>query len=839
MKLKRVYLIGIIINIALCILPVYDTANVMGWITLSLSFHNSLPVFFGNLSPESIFTLIVLIPMNLVYRLTLSTYSTAVLLKLILFLFFLFTVLILNKIFEFFKVGEENINFLIVIILLNPGILFINYFWAELEIIPAFFVSLAYYIIRVKPFRSDNFNIILSTLSLFISIFFFIYPIIFLPSIILYTRALREKMKVFISSLIFGISFLLLQIYTIQGYLYDYAASFTGAKAALAPSGLPTGLFYYFNLGSNKGVIEIALVLCVSIVLPLILYVLKYEERKVMYVISALFIFTAITINMDNFLFIVPFVFLASVEYNGIKFSRSRVLWTSALLYIPLIFAPLVYSHQDVYGIFYWLYPMIHLTVHIPPASDFVNIIIPSYNWFFLLFLYLTITIVLLHGKKMTRNNEAFPEVITKKVQLSKSHKKFAALAIVVLLVAVPMAFIYNESNNNVSLQNTGHFPLMYFYPEFGPNNSMAFPIGNDSYSISNSSLIVPHQTPELLLYRNISNENFAMNASFYFSDVNESIGQFLWTDQWSVGERTLFNSDMLDTYAPVASTSALSAMENIQPLTKGTDIYYFNGTTKSEYTINSTLLESQDFLLFVKPLILKPQQSDVIELYFNNITMEVAMYPSYAVGAEYTKSVGWVQTFAVRYNSPYAGGWDSVEFIGQEGKIALGFNGVYFYAPFSKTAGNVTVVLGAPYIPNGYVGYATSLFYYSKNVIPTLSELALSSSAGTVDISQMNRTLNISIYLQNNPEKSELVIDSKHFQLQSSNELYFGKTGDINKVIIKINSLHIKYSGVNNYYLVPAFLVFYFPFVLVFFVLCLLYDIPSKIKIFFKGSYK
>ncbi|MEM4090990.1 MAG: hypothetical protein QXQ46_09685 [Thermoplasmatales archaeon] len=834
MRTRDIITLGAVINAILCILPIYDTFNLSLWLSFSLAFHNSVPVFYGSLNPASFFTLIFLVPISLVYNATLSVYASAVVLKLILFGFFFMLVLVFDEILKFYSLEDSKRNFLITLLFLNPGILFVNYVWVELEIIPAFFVTFGYYLLRVRPLNSENLNLIFSIISLFISVFFFLYSVILIPSLILFTRGQRNRLKVFILSLVVGAVFLLVQVFLMQGYLYDYVASLGGSSSALAPGGYPIGFFYYFHFSGNVDlIVEIVLVLFVSIVLPFILYLLKYTEQSVLFVILAIFIFISVRIILDNFIFIVPFVFLATVGHNGKSLSRPRILWISSLLYFPVVFAPLTIGLNNVYGIFYWLWPLLHMSVGFPSYSIIANIT-SAYVLSFNLFLYLTVTLVLLGGKEPPKVTEFSTESKGRKGKLYtnrlKIDRKIVALILVAILLSAPLSLIYNEYNNNVSIENPANFPLMYFYPEQSGNLGIALPVGHSTYSITGNLLTIPKST-QLLLERNISNQDFSISYSIILSRVSGTdIGYSIIssTNSWDLFQNKVFNSAELSILSPSYTNAPSSANVSLPFLTENTLVYNFTGENELKYEVSSGFAEGKTFLLFYKPKYILASQSDALQIYFNNNILEIAMYPSYAVVAEWNGS-RWTQTGNIPY-SLNSNGWNEAELTVGTNSLQLGFNGVFYIMNSISLAGNISIVSGTPYRPFPFYGYSSGIFYYSRGASPYTNEILLTSENNTYHIMQINDEAVISIVFTNSQDSSSLIINGKQFAVMPSEYVYFGKEGGSYECMIKINKLFIKYRDSNGYYMVPAFIAFYVPTISTFLFVFITF-LPSKIR--------
>ena len=129
----------LIVDIVLTILPIYDTYNVSTWIREGLAFQRSFPAYQGSLNPAGFFISIITLPVSLAYSFFQSIYISALMLKLVLLIFFLMFAYLMYCFLRFYSVNIRIRNFIMLMILLNPGILFVTFIWAEIDIIPVFF----------------------------------------------------------------------------------------------------------------------------------------------------------------------------------------------------------------------------------------------------------------------------------------------------------------------------------------------------------------------------------------------------------------------------------------------------------------------------------------------------------------------------------------------------------------------------------------------------------------------------------------------------------------------------------------------------------------------------
>jgi len=812
MKLNKYYLLGVAINTILFALPIYDTSNMFSWTQLGLSFTRSFPVLFDNINPQGFFSLIVFIPIEMIYEYTANMYFTALMLKAIISIFYYLFIFVVYKILTSLDLENKIKEFILCILLFNPMILFVNFIWAEIDIIPVFFVTLSWYLIR---FRSVNLkNILISTVSLFISIFFFLYPLVLVPTFIMYTRGRSNRFFLLLSAFVFGLLFLLLSIHVFSGYFYNYVSSLSGTNSTLSPSGLPTGLFYFFHIvGEPRIITEIVLIIVVSIFLPFILRLYNFTEYRSLYIILALFIFISPTINMDNFMFLLPFVFISAVEGSNGTISN-KVLYSSLFLtIIPVFFAQFIYSHNGVYGIFYWFYPFLHMN-GITISNEAMNsLIIPAYNFFFLLLVFYSVSSLIEKELKNFKVNDINlyhyeGKTLTKVFR----NKKFLTLVAIIIVIssAIPISLVYNNHNNEVQLSHPTEFPLLYFYTEKSVNSSIYLPIGANSYSLIGSSLYVPDSDESLLLYRNISNQSFYINSNItlYNSTGGYSL---LHTNTWSLQEQLQYNISLIHSYEPSSLDYTNVSVMPVPFLSKNISTYFLNGNQTIGYNLSFSSVQSNTFLLFFKSTRISAIQSLPFYLRMGNSVLELAQYPTFETIAKYSPNTGWSQSLPISYNEN-AYNWQVISLNYANKELSLSVNGVEFGVSLPTPSYNISIYTGDPIGVNySFVGYTSYLFSYPKSVYPISYNIAFKDGDKTSVIQKVHKINNIYINFQNIYGDSFIKVNNNIFHVEYSKYLYLQKTGSGSE-LINITRLLIINDG-NGYYMIPAFLVLYYSF--------------------------
>lgn len=538
MRFSKSLILGIAVNIFFCLLPVYDTVNIFTALNLgALSFHNAYPVFMKTTNPSGFFISMYLVPVGIVYTFTQSVYLSAMIAKLLLLLFFLMFAIILLRLFDFYEINSNQRKLIELLIFLNPSIILINFIWAELVIIPAFFVTFSYYVLRAKPLNKDYLNMSIAILSLWIAILFFLYPLVLIPTYLIYTKHRRNKLILLLYIFIIGTVFIFLQIIVFNGHLFNYVLSLTGNSSTLSVTSLRSGLFYYLGIGGTaRIVVEITLVITISIVVPLLMKFKKYDEKRTLFIVMIFFLYVSTQVDMDNFLFLLPFIFLALIGNNGKLISVRSLILVNFVLLVPVFFAPIYYYHNLVYALFYWTYPLTHLLGPTVPWLSENEVVLPLYNFVFSISVFISSLLIL--GKRDPNHEKRRVKSSSLSLQpIEKKTLKLIAIVVVLILVPVPFAMSYNNYNNNININNPSTFPLLYFYPEYSPHSSIAVSIGqpNYSYSTHGSTLIIPSSTPNLLLKKNLSSTELNLTALINVGNPTRDNLTLAWSNNWEL----------------------------------------------------------------------------------------------------------------------------------------------------------------------------------------------------------------------------------------------------------------------------------------------------------------
>ena len=833
-----ILLISLIPNLILVFLPVYDTFNYSIWISLALSFHNSNPVFLNNLNPEGFLTLILFIPFQLIYNYWQNTYFVVIFSKLLLLIFTYLLALITIRILGAYHVKKQFITVSLLIILISPSILFINYIWAEIDIIPAFFITFAFYFLRLRPLSSHALNITFGVLSFAFSIFFFLYSLILLPLIIIYTTSKKDRIVILLSLVLVTMVLATLQIFTIQGEFYNYLSSFSGNSSNLAPGGIPTGLFYYLGSSIGDKLRPIIIILGLdSIVLPLILKTYGFSEYQTGYVQLLILLFTIPVINLDNFAFLMPFPLLSIITLQRQEIHLGHLIGLNLIMAIPILFSPLMYSYNNVFGISYWFYPLLHKSLYIISANEMINFIVPLYNLIFLSLTIVSLLILLLLVKNKELKHRIIVPLNAIRFHTNKiTNRRIIVIVVSVCILSIPLSVSYNTMNNATHIENSNTFPIFYFYPESAPNSSMELPIGNNSFNMNPTNSLLSNENNTVVLERNLNSQDFKIKLNETINSFeNHGPNLFAYSNSWSIGNYAIFQQNM--SLIPVHSKLSLpDTYKNLSIPFYSNSIHSIetNGTLNVHYNLTYNDLNNKSALFFFKGSKISSIQSIPIWIDYNNQIFEIALYTNYAVIAHFSESKGWSQSIKIPLQAlPYKG-WNYVQLFIKGGELFVSLDNYFKHYEITTTHKNFNILVGNPLSNKSYSfqGIMSQMYSFNGIKIPWNNYFYFGEHGSIFRITNNSNT--IAINFINSPHNSTLVINGHSYQVTPAKIIYFGKQFQGEKLTISVNYLSITYTSSNKFYLVPAFISFYIPlaFVFSYFIIEAVYRTKNSVRV-------
>jgi hypothetical protein len=814
--------IVLLVNLPLILLPFYDLANLNTWINFVSNFHNSQSTFYHSTWPGGFFTLSALLPLQLAYVASgFNFYVSSVVFKLVFFLFTFLTAIIL---YDIVKRGgnQKKADFVFLFTMLNPAILYVNYIWAQLDIIPIFLVLLSYYLLRYEILSTNvHIRTMVALLPLFIAVFFYLYPIILVPALIYYTAKARQKFLIGTYALMYGVFFLAVDTWAFRGALYNYFAAGSGV---LFGNSYFSGLQFYIPLSTFE---YLALVVFLSLVLPLMIKKLSFGESSCLVMIILLFLYTSPLPLPDEFIWVYPFTVLALFEVNVSTISLRKIILLNLFPYVGLIFISLYIGTGFQQGIFYFGYNIFHLNqMFVTTPSTFLEFS-QSYNALLILSLlaaFGTILILRFRTQKKTYVNE----IIIRPMSGSMKWKLIACYSTILLLLILA-AVTYNGVNNSVSVGDTLNTPVGFFYPQTS-NSIYVMPVLDQTYWITGNSVLFYASYYTTILTRTLQDSNFNLTGTFsIYPNPPSSIGLIIMNNltAWIANEPYLTSNEGVVISPSSNNANLTNNLEGPRPSNQST--YSLNGNSSLIYQLNGSSLPNHYYLFFFRPISLASVQTIPFYMKSGNNVYEVVLYSNYAIIAHENATSG---TWLVSYTIPYSfssASWNYVMFSSNNSSLIMDFNGYNYSINSINTENSFKITIGVPPVSNSsnyaLAGYVTSMI--STFTPPSLANryAILLSNYNDSQLYYVTSLRDMNYQITVNHTHSMISIDNHSLSTDTTNQFIgLGKLSpDYYSILWLMDNVSLQYSGTGNY-LLPAFFAFVTPYFVAFSILSYIY---------------
>ena len=484
----------IAVNVLLIFLPFYDTNNIPLDISFVSHFGSSSPAFGFTNWPGGPFINALWVPGYFAYLFSgFSLYWTYTTFKVI---NFFFTIVLAYSLWYGSHSLDRNLAKQLAFFTIgNPALLFVNYIWVEYDIIPIAFLALSYVLLRnsgknLKPWRA----IILSSIALTISVFFYWFALAAIPTILYFSKGNRIRLRFICSLLLAGIPTLYVTVWLMGGGPQHYLSAFVGANPALNRSAT-FGFQYFFPLSS---IMYLSLVAGFVFIIPIILKYAGISEAGVLFIVLILLVFTSPVPTPDNYLFVYPFAVVSVVPPLTHSFKHRR-LWAS-LVYpfcgLLLINFYIGNAQPDGIGIFYWGYDLFHANVHYLVNQDSVSLFLRFYNLVTSAAVISSIGLIVATSREpvTTAGFEAIGVRVVSDRRIhslifrkhAKSYSTSLLVLVIVLFITVPVSIATNNGlPNAIRYNGSGSAPIYIFLPLFLPDNgNVVRPIPNATFSL-------------------------------------------------------------------------------------------------------------------------------------------------------------------------------------------------------------------------------------------------------------------------------------------------------------------------------------------------------------------
>ena len=799
--------------------PSFDHQNLAFWINSASYLQNSIPSLSGSSWPGGPFFLSIFVPIGLSYSFFgYSELASVVVLKIILFVFTLLTATLLYAIIS--RTNRKFARMVFLFTLLNPGIIYVNYIWAQLDIFPVFFVALSYYFIYYREKRNNGFMYtLISLVPLFIAVFSFYYAVLIIPTIIVYSRSWRERLNVTVSGFLLGISLYLAEIFLFRGGNFDIVGSLVPTSNTVYYQGLQR----IISIPAPYLIVSIGML---SVLVPVILRKYGFSPSVPIFLTLMALLYTSTNAAANNFLWLYPFSFLSIFENSRAVPRMRSILITSSFFWTGIVFINLYIGTGIQAGLFYFAYYVFHANIL------FID---TNYQWVASTLIYFAVltaslagtVVYLLHFVSKDLSVCSVEELGKKpgfsRLSPDKTHKKGIKITLEMFLIIalLIMSIVFNSvipiSLNNSSVREapTGLLLTQYI------NGVVAFPVENNSYFAKSNTINFYNNGNVIQMTRNLSAEYINISTSENLSLQPNSNIVLVNTSDFQVSEYDSFFLN-LSAYKAVApnftntgnplTVSALSASGSFQTSD-------FNTNTGLVY--NTDYFSSSSFytLLFkVQHAISRASsfnQTILFGIYNGNVSADFVVYNSSGI---LSYNDGNIHKDIVVYgNNNTPDGWNLLTLKSSGSALCVDINGVSVVLNGSFFGNGSKLYIGKQFgndISHSFTGLVSELYSSSANGVSNSIYDIITFGNNKIIYANGGNQIRVNI---SDSQRGTLLTVQGHgiFCGKPISYLKIGKLDPITYGLsITFTGLHIMPRSNGGYYMVPVFFAFSIPFI-------------------------
>lgn len=506
-----------------------------------------------------------------------------------------------------YVVGEKAKTRIFLIIFLNPVLLFVNFIWCNIVIFPIFFLFLSVYCLRkYSLYRHTSTVQIIGALSLIVSIFFYWYPLIVVPTLLIYSHLKRQKTFLF-TFFIGSATLLLAYIFLMNPSLSIFLSTALGKNKVLFRPEI-SGFQYFVHLSA----LEYAMLIAISATLIPLLFKLKgYSEYfSIFVVLSILLGFSNISTPVDSS-FILPFSFIPLFLSANARWKKFRWILLTEVLPLSTIFLITLRignTYPDGIGIFMWGYSLFHLNLGHLIAPSFLSTYFLIYNLTLLSALFISVFFVF-YVESKDKSSEQIPREIESKIPSDSMkvsvlrNKTLVATLLAVIIILVPISIMTNNSLPTLVSQEGDHnFPVYYFLPRSIPDHgNVVPPITDQTYSVDRNEIYIYSNSTPIKFGRMLPENGISINLNFTFGTFASEI-LFLNSSTYklffSQTGKTLDNGSMVNLNQLIIENGNNTSVQSIPG--KSVDLEIVGGPSSTTFLINGENYTSQHSLSYI-----------------------------------------------------------------------------------------------------------------------------------------------------------------------------------------------------------------------------------------------
>ena len=825
---KYMVILGIsALLLAFTILPFYDQSNFITVLWISSHFYSFKLPFAGVGWPGGPFYMLAWIPSYFFYLKSGYNMDVAYLtMKFILLTFSVGTAFILSY---FFNKRKFQI---FIFVILNPALIYITLIWMQWDIIPVFFSTLTLFLLEHDSRGRTIGRTMVYIIPLFIAILTTYDAILFIPTLIIFAKSRKNKIDLFLSSIIIGFIFIVLDIVLFRGTNISYISNLNGNGLS---SSFIDGFQFFLSIPFNYYILYLV---CLAIFLPILLYKFKFGIYTSLYILLLIFLYTSASAGFDPYLWLLPLTVLAIMEMGNSHHLFSKILILNIPIFIEALFSNFIMGTGYQQGIFYFGYYVFHfnyLFIKTAPQLEYFITILNS----LIMTSVVGVIIFLISINKDNKSNDLKNHINKKEstkinslptIKLPRSFtNKMIVILIAIILISTPLVIIFNQEYSNVSNSKLSNVPLGTFFPSSDKSGGdFVMSVNNVTYTVSKNNVTIFPNSRSFGFYRTLNNGYINLNLSILPRDVTQS-------GYYQILDSSLFNLSLEYSNFPVVNNYT-----RILPLNSNTSQYsnisipsingsftqtYLNGNEHMCYNLNNSFSNQYHLILFKK---IKNANIQNI-LWYSSNSQNTKAADIILVGSNIAYFVYGSNSIKIPYKNAGIDGWDYVGFKTNATGISLDFNGYKVIVTSNFFIDNNIFNNGSKF----RIGYPNNgdqdNYTFIGNITPLLESSSpnILSSERYVMTTNSNKSINdlydskngiLHLAISDTSENTTIKLNNfEHTYINSIHNLSIGKLSPGHWGLnIQFNSLSLKSKSSNGIYLIALYFFSTMPYVVV-----------------------
>lgn len=717
-------------NLVFVFLPFYDANNIPLALSVGAHLTNGYAPATYNGWVAGPFIYAVFVPMHLAYVASgYQLYAAYTVLKAI---YFGLTLWLAYSIYRVFRLRTESLAIAVAtFVLANPMLLYVSYIWTEYDILPIAFVTAGYLLLRFTGRELSEPTRILSAVALIaVSVFFYWFALVLVPTLLYYTRTRRElALELAGFAGVFGSLFL--ATFVAFG---DTPTLFTGALSGSNSALNRADSFGFQFFLPLTGTDYLLLVGGLALVLPLVLRALRFTEPATLAIVLTLFVFTSAVPMPDNYVFVFPFALLSFLFWPP---ARTRLRWLWGLLAYPLVGLFLINflianAQPDGVGIFMFGYSILGQNVRFLHGVAQQTTFLWGFNFAVVCAIVLSLGLLAIWSRTEPARTFLPPpdrSPPSERPRFSLAGRRRSAFAGgVTLATFVGFSLLFNAVVPNlVDYRGTTSPPVYEMLPNYTPQNgNVVRSLPGVTYSVIGNSLEIASASPPFSFDRWFAGNNLQLAGRLSLQGVTprstlvlDGLPYRLWLDNNSAPALT-----GASTLTPAASTGVRSGSNASLPGNESVPSGLYDSHSYSVYSFAPGRFDGRYYLFSFYP---GQSVSDQTAVFFVDGPHEYVtlVYNANQTSVAYS---GWLT--GNRTESIVLGGivpldqWSYAIVDSNSAGVQVDINGFYCRVALPLFAtGPTSLFIGTPAyndsLNNSFHGYATGL--YAMNTTPQI----------------------------------------------------------------------------------------------------------------------